>query len=872
MKSDWNRLEVSIRLCAILHAGLFVVSSFGAGAQDTVRKSAESSGPDELWWSLRPLSHTEPPSPEGIPEDWTHHQIDRFVFEKLALQGLRPNPPAERRALIRRVSYDLTGLPPTPEAVAAFVRDPEPRTYERLVERLLASPHYGERWGRHWLDVVRFGESRGFERNEIIPNAWPFRDYVIRSFNEDKPFNEFIVEHLAGDVIGKGKPDVEVGSAFLTIGPYDDVGNQDAVAALNIRAATVDDMVTATSAAFLGLTVNCARCHDHKFDPIPTEDYYRLKSAFDGVSHGPRVIGSVHEREAFELAMNPLKERKSELVEAKKNLEKGIIDRASAAAPAPESMRAPPSAQFTEERFRPVQAGLVRFTVRAHSGNPSSGVGARLDEFEVWTGDPVPRNVALASAGATVVGAAGNVAKDFEGAYSVDLVNDGKYGARWFVGNPPVLTVSLARAESIARVAFSFDRATKSDAPIEGLGPMVAEYEIDVSIDGEHWSRVADSYDRKPISKALERERYLRAASEEERAKLNDVDSRMAAVDREIRAVPSLATVWAGQFTQPKEPTKVFRGGDPMKAESVVKPASLDVLGKTMPSYQLAADASESERRLALAKWIASDENPLTARVAVNRVWQHHFGTGIVETPSDFGSLGGRPSHPELLDWLARRLQSLGWSLKALHREILLSQTYRQSSHYRREAADMDSDARLLWRFPPRRMSAEEVRDTILFVAGKLDRGEGGPGFKLYEYKQDNVATYVPLDRPGPETYRRSVYHQNARASVVDILSDFDLPDNAFAAPKRAATTTPLQTLTMLNHRFVLDMARALSDRISFDQAGDLDEQVRRAYRLAFQRDPDEMETAASAALIRSHGSAAFCRALLNANELIYLE
>jgi hypothetical protein len=304
-----------------------------------------------------------------------------------------------------------------------------------------------------------------------------------------------------------------------------------------------------------------------------------------------------------------------------------------------------------------------------------------------------------------------------------------------------------------------------------------------------------------------------------------------------------------------------------MKPADAVLPASLSVLDQVTKPYELKPDADEGERRLKLAKWITSNENPLTPRVLANRVWQWHFGTGIVDTPSDFGFLGSKPTHPELIDYLASRIVANGWKLKPLHREILLSQTYLQSAAYREEAAKEDKDARLLWRFPPRRLSAEELRDTMLTVGGKLQlEPMGGPGFRLYRYLANNVSTYVPLDTHGPESYRRAVYHQNARASVVDVLNDFDLPDIAFAAPKRANTTTPLQALTLLNHSFTLDMAKALAARI---QKGDA---VTQAYRITFQRKPSAKEHEAATQLIATHGAEAFCRALLNANELLYLE
>jgi hypothetical protein len=276
---------------------------------------------DLSWWSLRPVARPEPPTPAGLPDAWAGHPVDRFIFAGLQGRVLTPSPPADRRTLIRRVTYDLTGLPPTPEEVGNFERDPSPDAYERLVDRLLASPRYGERWGRHWLDVARFGESTGFERNLILDGAWPYRDYVIRTFNEDRPFGRFVVEQLAGDVVGEGDPAVEVATTFLVAGPYDNVGNQDAAQARLIRANTLDDVVTAAGTAFLGLTINCARCHDHKFDPIPQEDYYRLQAAFAGVVHGEREVTTPEQRRARDARLAPLLERKERLTRDRAALE-----------------------------------------------------------------------------------------------------------------------------------------------------------------------------------------------------------------------------------------------------------------------------------------------------------------------------------------------------------------------------------------------------------------------------------------------------------------------------------------------------------------------------------------------------------------------
>ena len=847
------------------------------GAPDPRDGKVEAKRGDKSWWSLQPLRDLKSQMADFKSKDIT--PIDSLITAKLAEKKLTLNPLADPRALIRRMTYDLTGLPPTMEEVNAFVeqstRDPK-SAIQNLIDRLLASPRYGEQWGRHWLDVIRFGESNGFERNFVIDDLHPFRDYVIKSINDDKPFNQFITEHLAGDVIGKDNPQVEVGSAFLVAGPYDDVGNQDIVAQKNIRAATLDDMITATSGAFLGLTINCARCHNHKFDPIPTEDYYRLRSAFEGITHGRRVIATKAERDAFEAAMKPLNARLRKLEKERATLDADIEARAKAASAAMKPTRPKIDEQGTSETFAPTEARYVKFVIHsltnAHQtttkGKRVGAQGGKLTEFQVWSADDANRNVALSSNGTKAEGAKSATADDFPEAYGPQYCIDGALGEAWFIGDPAELKLTFAKPERINRITFINARGdrTINDSKVRGATP--CEYEVQVSLDGKTWTTVASDDGREPWTPAHGIAKARRTlATPEETTTLTELDKQLAAVQRQIAAVPKLPQVWAGNYSQPKQRTFVHKGGDPTKELDPVVPASLAVLDKITKPYALKPDAPEGSRRLALAQWITSDENALTARVLANRVWQHHFGTGIVDTPSDFGFLGSKPTHPELLDYLASRLIANGWKLKALHREILLSQTYQQSAAYREAAAKEDKDARHLWRFPPRRLTAEELRDTMLTVAGKMQlEPMGGPGFRLYKFTQNNVCTYFPLDAHGPETYRRAVYHQNARASVVDVLNDFDLPDIAFAAPKRANTTTPMQALTMLNHSFTLDMAKALSARI---QSGDA---VTQAYRMAFQREPSAKEREAAMQLISAHGAEAFCRALLNANELLYLE
>ena len=820
---------------------------------------------DKSWWSLKPIA-----------KKFAHDSVDGFISAELARKKLALSQPADPRVLIRRMSYDVIGLPPTWEEVEKFVKAHQAnpsQAVEALVDRLLASPRYGERWGRHWLDVIRFGESNGFERNFVIDDLWPFRDYVIKSINEDKPFDQLITEHLAGDVVGKDNPQVEVGSAFLVAGPYDDVGNQNIVAQRNIRAATLDDMITATSGAFLGLTINCARCHNHKFDPIPTEDYYRLRAAFEGSTHGRRVVATKEQREAFAAATKPLTAELKKLEAERASLDEAIKGRAKVAIAETQFTRPKIDPNGTEEAFAATEAKYLKFIIHGLTGDHQAAAkgkrtGGKLTEFQVWSAEDSNRNVALASYGTKADGAKSATAEDFPDAYGAQYCIDGMLGEAWFIGEPAVLTLTFAKPEKINSITFINARGDRSIDEEKVRGATPCEYEIQVSLDGETWRTVASDEGREPWTPAhvIERARSKITTVEEQR-KLTALSQQIATCQKKLNAVPALRQMWVGTHAQPKESTFVHKGGDPMKPADVVVPASLSVLDQATKPYTLNTDTDEGERRLALAKWITSNDNPLTPRVLANRVWQHHFGTGIVDTPSDFGFLGSKPTHPELVDYLASRLVSNGWRLKPLHREILLSQTYLQKAAYIDSAAKEDKDARLLWRFPPRRLSAEELRDTMLTVAGKLQfEPMGGPGFRLYKFTQNNVCTYFPLDTHGPETYRRAVYHQNARASVVDVLNDFDLPDIAFAAPKRASTTTPLQALTLLNHSFTLDMANALAARI---QNGDT---VSQAYRLTFQREPSATERDAATKLIATHGKEAFCRALLNANELLYLE
>ena len=565
------------------------------------------------WWSLQPLADPVPPIPGGVPEIWTHHPIDRFVAAKLEKMGLRPSAPADRATLIRRASYDLTGLPPSIEELASFVHDTRPDAYEQLIDRLLQSPHYGQHWARHWLDVIRFGESRGFERNEIVNNAWPFRDYVIRSLNDDKPFDQLVVEHLAGDVVGHNDPTVEVGTTFLVCGPYDDVGNQDPIQAAQIRANTIDDMIRAAGESFLGLTIGCARCHDHKFDPIPQGDYYRLYATLAGVQHGERAVATAEARKQHLAQLQPLQMARQQRIKRKADLQEAILARAKARATQQEMSFTRPTVQRTgtEESFPPVEARYVRLTIQGVDTNPHSPVGCRIDEFEVWTGEPAPRNVALAQHGAVAQGDSRTV-DDFAEAYGPGLTIDGRFGACW-IAEGPELTIKLARPETVCRVFFSSDRG--GAAGQHAVATFVTDYRIHVSLDGRTWSQVASSHDRQPVGTAHRRQRLLDSeTTDDERRQLAQRDDELAEADRQLASVDPLPAWWVGQFEKHEGPYHVFLGGDPQKLGSPVTPASMSFLDQLVPPYQLSPQTPGGQRRMALAQWIVADSNPLTPR------------------------------------------------------------------------------------------------------------------------------------------------------------------------------------------------------------------------------------------------------------------
>jgi hypothetical protein len=582
----------------------------------------------------------------GIPvvkaAKWCRNPIDSFILQKLEAQRMAPSAEADRRILLRRVTFDLTGLPPTPEAVDEFVKSHDPLAYEKAVESLLRSPRYGERWARHWLDTVHFAETHGYDKDKPRPNAWPYRDYVIRAFNTDKPYSRFVEEQIAGDALFPGAADATIATGFLAAGPWDYVGHvelpESKTDGLIARYNDRDDMVMNTMSTFQSLTVHCARCHDHKFDPITQEDYYGLQAVFAGVDRADRPYAGA-------------------------NGKTGLVYAAAA--------------QFKGEgQFKP---------------------------------SPAPK-----------------------------------------------------------------------------------------------------------------------------------------AIHKLVR-------------------------GDVRRTGAVMEPGAVAVFNRL--SFESADPAKEANRRIGLARWITHTNNFNTRRSIVNRVWQYHFGRGIVDTPNDFGHLGGRPSHPELLDWLAVWFFENGESIKALHRLILTSATYRQGSGNNAQAEETDAENRFLWRCNRARLDAEQVHDTILAVSGKLDLTMGGPSVRQFFFKDDHspIYDYARYDVESAGNGRRSIYRFVVRSVTDPFMDTLDCADPSLLTPHRNTTTTALQALAMLNNPFVVRQAGEFAERLRRG-SGNAGRQIDTAYRLIFSRNATEEERSAALHYVEKHGLTNFCRLLFNSNEFMFVD
>ena len=889
----------------------------------------QGSGTSEPWGlSLRPEVRGQQPGTTGQEPAGA---IDVFVHRKLAENDLSPSPPADKRTLIRRVYFDLIGLPPSPEQMAAHLADETPDAHQRLADRLLASPHYGERWGRHWLDVVRYGESDGFEHDRYRDAAWPYRDYVIQSLNADKPYDRFVLEQLAGDMLEPVTREGIAATGFLVAGPWDEIQNVGKSESEMKRAheEQMEEILAAVSQTFLGLTVNCARCHDHKFDPIPQADYYRLKAVFDGIDYGTgekrgeRPWMTPAELVAHEAELVPLRKKADEL--------KQQLARLAAEFPG-DAVAEPPESELVAGRF-----GKAFDARRGHATAPEKKaystppltvecwtklfsktgfnilVGCNpkgsLDHWEIYTYASTGEFSAYLpgfsppeiKSGVDITdGEWHHVAMTFDSKH-VELFIDGKLvkatdvvrtqsggpsGPLWIGAIPPqkIGCDGLVDEVRVSRVIRRIDAAPP--VPLEVDEQTLGLWRLDEIRGGSLPDEVQAVAVENPNVAELRRQQ-------------ESLQSDLKAADAEIvrRAVP---VVFAGLRKQPSETFLLLRG-DIHKPGPAVVPAALSATRVHRGDLGLDVTSPEGQRRLAFARWVIEPANPLTPRVIVNRLWQYHFGRGLVDTPSDFGFNGGQPSHAELLDWLAAELIRGGWTLKRMHRRIVCSATYRQNSGSRvqgsgtggqesevrgqqaignepaanlqsaiQNPASIDADNRLLWRFAPRRLEAEIVRDAMLAASGELNTQMGGPSFKPFTVTVFNTHFYHLFDSGEPQYNRRTVYRACVTTGKSPLLAVLDCPAPSLAAPKRQETITPLQALALMNDSFVQRQAEKMAQRVAAEAGADPAAQVGRAYAIAVAREPTEEELAAAVKLVQSQSLRELCWALLNSSEFLY--
>jgi hypothetical protein len=860
-------------------------------------------------WAFRPI---QPPS---VPTD-AASVIDYFIKEKLTEQGLQPSPAADRATLIRRLSFDLIGLPPSPAEIKAFVEDASPRAYEHLVERLLASPQYGERWGRHWLDVARFAESDGFEYDRLRPNAWGYRDYVIQSFNQDKPYDRFMQEQVAGDVMAPVTIDRMIAPSLLVCGPWDAAAaiQANVTQRMIAREDEMEDLVSVVGQTFLGLTVNCARCHDHKSDPIPQVDYYRLKSVFEGVKHGERSIMDDAEQKERQAALALLDQsldkarRQISEVEAlgAQRLAKEHPDKPQEIAPTALARwtfaGAPLPMNGELKAGAKLENGLLKL-VEANAFYQSDNITKEIREktLEAW--------VSLASLeqrGGAVISLEGE-----RGIFDAIVFGE-RQPKRWMAGsNSFVRTVDQPLPEETAvpgtfvQMAIVY-RADNSIQIYRNGAPLGPAYTPASPLQtfpagtahvllGLRHNGAGNGFLKGDIQHAALYDRALGdaeiatsfragnggAALADVLAKLTQAeqssrDSALAEMKRleksrdELRAKQSRVS-YVGTRVEPAV-TKLLKRGEVTSPAEVVTPGGLSAIAALAPDFGLPADAPEAARRLKFAAWLADPKNYLPARVMANRVWHWHFAQGLVATPNDIGVSGARPTHPELLDWLAAKFMESGWSVKALHRLIVNSATYQQASTHNAKAAGVDAENQWLWRYAPRRLEAEAVRDSMLAVSGQLNLQMGGPSFRPFTITEFNAAFYHLVDHAEPEFNRRTIYRININSAKDPLLDTFDCPDPSVKTPRRGVTTTPLQALELMNNPFVQRQAYHLAQRAQQAARQDSVAAIQQAYQLALGRLPTPEETKAAFAAAAERGLRSVCWSLLNSTEFLYVK
>ncbi len=835
-------------------------------------------------WAFQPVTRPKVPTPRNpvLSAEWVRNPIDSFVLDKLETNKLFPAPPAGKRALLRRLTYDLIGLPPTPEEIETFVSDKSPDAYEKAIDRLLASPHYGEKWGRSYLDLVRYAETNSYERDNPKPNAFRFRDYVIRSFNSDKPYDRFIKEQLAGDELEGSGNDGLLATGFYRLGIWDDEPADVEQAVFD----GYDDIVTTIGQAFLGLTIDCARCHDHKIDPIPTKDYYQLVSFIRGVNYFKNggvtdevaLFRSPAEKRSYEKEKARFETERQQTLAHISTLDDDFIKTRD------DKLTQKDLEGISYKRYVGSFSTLPDFATLTPESRGTQP-GALLDLNPRFT----DRSFGLVLEATLHVPEAGE--------YTLFLDSDD--GARLTVGEQTV-------AERRGSGGEGNERSGKKALPAGDIKLRLEYFESSgTSPMGFRIAWSGPSFPRRPLSTArsisplglvaqLALDDPPKSAERTRLAKLaDDQAKREPLIDRMLVVTESSPT--------PAETFVLARGVVAQKGEKVL-PGFLSCTGGGQPE-KIAPTASSSGRRLALARWIASAKNPLTARVMVNRIWQGHFGRGLVKTPSDFGLQGARPTHPELLDWLATEFVKSGWSMKKLHRLILTSATYRMSSvppspvrHGGESAAEErggtlrgndDPENELLGRQNPRRLTAEEVRDSILAASGSLNRQVYGPSVYPDIPKEVLAGQSIPGKDWYPERSsardkcRRSLYIFQKRSLRYPLLESFDAPETDRTTPARLTSVQPMQALSLLNSAFLQEQASALTLRAEREGGATPEALASRLFSLVTQRPATLGERKKLVGLLQNlekrgmtpaRARQTLALACLNLNEFLYLD
>lgn len=786
-------------------------------------------------WSLTP------PVRPLLTEDETGQPIDAFIDRQLKQAGLARSARADRRSLLRRVTLDLTGLLPTRRDTQAFLDDPAEFeiAYAQVVERLLASPHYGERWAQHWLDLIRWAETVGFETNGERRDAWHYRDWVIRSLNHDMPYDEFLQHQLLGDSTGQ---DAALG--FLVAGPANLPGQvgRDEEAMRQARQDELDEVIRTVSQGLFGLTVGCARCHDHKFDPIAQQDYYAMQAIFAGLRYGTRRLRG-DTNDAWTAKVPAIREHlaslRTELEALREELE---LDQ--------------PLSDVHSESFAPITADAVRMEIAATTSGAAS-----LYEFQIWskpTTSKAAMNVALASAGSVPSAssfALANQTRHFENL--TDGLTDRRQAFPWVAtATPAWLQVDLAQPTEIERVTW--DKGAS----------VPASYEIKVrEAESGQWKVVAHTRNRLPrlddmrAAKSIE----LTGRTPEQVHRVTTLIAAIRSTESELRRLSAGPQTYAASFTASPEKLNLLHRGDPMQPRNEAIAAVPAILVSRTP---VSNPEAELDRRKMLAEHLTQPQHPLTARVMVNRIWQHHFGVGLVETASDFGRMGQPPTHPELLDWLAVEFVQSGWSMKKMHKLMVTSETYMQSSRPREAANQVDAQSRLLWRFPPRRLDAEAIRDSILQASGKLNEKMYGRGFDFFN-QRGGLSDYHPKETFDSDGWRRMIYAHKIRMQSVDVFGAFDCPDAGQMTPRRNQSITPIQSLGLLNSAFSNRQAEFFAERLQIEVGEDLDACICQAFEIALTRRPNAIERNTLLELANQHGLAQACRVIFNTSEFV---